>query len=764
MTNIVGGNAGKIPHFDQGSDGIALSGTVKNNTGDFFDFISVLNDSLTGGEKNLHDFEKSTKLNQLNNAESDNELQILSDEELAKSHSKLSEIALNPKLNIIEEFQKSQASDIDKNISNSTFSQISGKLNTTAISSQFSNQPKIKTLLNSINLELEKLQIGRDFLALKNSESGYLGSYQAFLGQIEEYSSSKVDLGEAPEDLQEILKQGDVDYGSELQNLSGNALKSSQEIKRLPFENGENGYLLLDLTSLQASSSKNPEIILVNNLYLNREYMTDQNLKEQNYNLDALNLELKITAKDLLAELSNLNNGSSILAKEKHSLEESQDVFGITIKVPNQKLGVLNVSVSVENSQNFKVPETFALINFEGTQNPTSILEQRFQLSKIENASQILNNITASKIKTELGISQNELAIDQTHIEKSIVPIRNSNSIIENSGLVRSDLAVTSEISLIDKISLNEINSPNFAKFLKDRIQVAVNAVTRKINFKQEIAQFIEKSGATLIIQEAAKKVVKKEFGLDFKTNLKKQLFLSSADIISYRQAISNKDIKTDFLTKLNLNEVFKAHSENSELLFKSAEEQSSLLNNFGSTNTVKSNSEGVLQSTFETNIIKAQTTVDRSLNTQPQNFSQRISLLESQFSIRLSNALLEQAINSRENFDLVLEPETFGKVRVNVSIDSSQIDVKLTAENSSTLAILRSSEGMLQSISEQNGLKLAEYNVELNNNAQNNEGSNGRKDGKDQKNNLNETVEKLDEPLDPLDQKDDVHSLNLIA
>jgi hypothetical protein len=110
------------------------------------------------------------------------------------------------------------------------------------------------------------------------------------------------------------------------------------------------------------------------------------------------------------------------------------------------------------------------------------------------------------------------------------------------------------------------------------------------------------------------------------------------------------------------------------------------------------------------------------------------------------------------------LEPETFGKVRVNVSIDSSQIDVKLTAENSSTLAILRSSEGMLQSISEQNGLKLAEYNVELNNNAQNNEGSNGRKDGKDQKNNLNETVEKLDEPLDPLDQKDDVHSLNLIA
>ena len=125
---------------------------------------------------------------------------------------------------------------------------------------------------------------------------------------------------------------------------------------------------------------------------------------------------------------------------------------------------------------------------------------------------------------------------------------------------------------------------------------------------------------------------------------------------------------------------------------------------------------------------------------------------------------MLEQAINSRENFDLVLEPESFGKVRVNVSVDSSQIDVKLIAENSATLAILRASESMLQSISEQNGLKLAEYNVELNNNAQNNEGSNGRKDGKDQKSNLNESVETLEETLDPLDQDDDVHSLNLIA
>ena len=102
--------------------------------------------------------------------------------------------------------------------------------------------------------------------------------------------------------------------------------------------------------------------------------------------------------------------------------------------------------------------------------------------------------------------------------------------------------------------------------------------------------------------------------------------------------------------------------------------------------------------------------------------------------------------------------------MRVNVSVDSSQIDVKLIAENSSTLAILRSSESMLQVISEQNGLKLAEYNVELNNNAQNNEGSQGRKNEKDHNSDFNEGVEELENKLDPLVENDDIHSLNLIA
>ena len=155
---------------------------------------------------------------------------------------------------------------------------------------------------------------------------------------------------------------------------------------------------------------------------------------------------------------------------------------------------------------------------------------------------------------------------------------------------------------------------------------------------------------------------------------------------------------------------------------------------------------------------------MNRLDNPQIQNISQRISLLENQFSVRLSNSILQQAVNSQESFDLILEPETFGRVRVNVSIDSSQIDVKLIAENSTTMAILRSSESILQNISEQNGLKLAEYNVEMNNNAHSNQGSGGQQGGQGVNKNMNENVDDTENISGLINHNEEDHSLNLIA
>ena len=141
-----------------------------------------------------------------------------------------------------------------------------------------------------------------------------------------------------------------------------------------------------------------------------------------------------------------------------------------------------------------------------------------------------------------------------------------------------------------------------------------------------------------------------------------------------------------------------------------------------------------------------------------------KLSVLDAQFNSRIATTLLEQAINSKENFDLILEPETFGKVRVNVSLENLQLDVKLTAENSATLAILRASESILQSITEVNGLKLAEYNVELSNNNQNNSGSRQQKENNGEKGStMSENQSELEDKLDSSND-DGSHKLNLIA
>ena len=155
--------------------------------------------------------------------------------------------------------------------------------------------------------------------------------------------------------------------------------------------------------------------------------------------------------------------------------------------------------------------------------------------------------------------------------------------------------------------------------------------------------------------------------------------------------------------------------------------------------------------------------------NAKPQSVMQSVntnkfSVLEAQFASRMASAVLEQAVNSKESFDLILEPESFGKVRVNVSLESLQLEVKLSAENTATLAILRASEAVLQSITELNGLKLAEYSVELSNNAQNNSGSKEQKENSGQNDRkTNDQLEKNDDKLEPFIDEGS-HSLNLIA
>ena len=314
------------------------------------------------------------------------------------------------------------------------------------------------------------------------------------------------------------------------------------------------------------------------------------------------------------------------------------------------------------------------------------------------------------------------------------------------------------------KLSLNS-NTSQFlsndqSQFLAEKLKQTNDVFKNQLVAINEINNFIPRKRGNFAVEAAVSKVMKGEFKLSESTSTKKNLFITAADIIGYRKEIGSslRDNKVSFKDHSYF-ETLITDANTMKINSKSTQLKDNDIFQYLAGQESKSN-----PALFDVSSNRLD-----QFSVKPQVSSnvlspQKLNILDAQFSSRMATSFLEQAINSKENFDLILEPESFGRVRVNVSLESLQLDVKLTAENSATLAILRASESVLQSITELNGLKLAEYNVELSNNNQNNSGS------KDQKENSGEKDVKMSDNRDDLDEQsgssnnDSSHSLNLIA
>ena len=95
-----------------------------------------------------------------------------------------------------------------------------------------------------------------------------------------------------------------------------------------------------------------------------------------------------------------------------------------------------------------------------------------------------------------------------------------------------------------------------------------------------------------------------------------------------------------------------------------------------------------------------------------PSLVENKISLYEAQYASRLGMAVVEKARAGQENFDIHLNPESFGKIKVNVNLDFRAMDVKIFTETLAAATIFKDHENTLQQIMEQNGMKLASFSV----------------------------------------------------
>jgi hypothetical protein len=205
------------------------------------------------------------------------------------------------------------------------------------------------------------------------------------------------------------------------------------------------------------------------------------------------------------------------------------------------------------------------------------------------------------------------------------------------------------------------------------------------------------------------------------------RLMISTADVISYREAINHQDKQTfdfqllDSYGKSEADFEVKILDTKRELRAVGAKMEKIDIN-LSSSNFVES--PRLQLANNPSDVGNRQSTLNFGLTSNLNS----LNLYDVQFSSRLGMLLADQISKGSENFELQLEPESFGKVRVNVSLESSNVEVKMVAENSTAVLVLKGSESILQNIAEQNGLKLSEYSVDMNNN-QNGEHSN-RKGG----------------------------------
>lgn len=372
-----------------------------------------------------------------------------------------------------------------------------------------------------------------------------------------------------------------------------------------------------------------------------------------------------------------------------------------------------------------------------------------------------------------LNISENENAefINDVHLRDFMHAAVVGNSSESEGEKSKLDSGSTIQIfmpkdkkELISRQSLNFVSaadlSEDFAEKLISRLNSLVSGEFDNRQMLNNLRSEISKNEAIINLDDNLRLPIS-DLLTAFKRKTKNRLMVSTADVVSYRDAlnsnekpgydfqwvsaIANKGIFSDEKI-VGVNQGIRANSSRIE----TSEAK------LGSNNVTE-------QARFQAQGNPADATAKQNMPNIGQNAAlNSLNLYEAQFSSRLGMLLADQIAKGSENFELQLEPESFGKVRVNVSLESSNVEVKMVAENSAAVMALRGSESVLQFIAEQNGLKLSEYSVDMQNN-QNGDNTN-RKDGSDRdKNEVNEVFKETDDE-NTITVSENGYNLNLLA
>ena len=744
MTNIVGGNTGSLSQVGSSQDGSSSNPLSTNTSSDFLSLISVAFEGQKNSSGEVSKFDNTDK------SLSSNDLNLPLD--LQKGEQIVTQVEKQVSSDDISAFLKglnvsSDKDNIDVGISTL---QLLGRLSK-------SDAGSLEELNETVDANT------KDFITELSAymEINGIRSDKALDLQTSDINSRIQSINTFVKENPEVLSfLGFVSNGKNASDVGiSEHSDSTLSLKKLPFQNLTNAPFLYEQNDELKNNNKT-------SFLFNTDISNEASLTEKKA------IEIKVTQSPDLFSIKVFDISNNKIKMASEIIDGSSTELGVnqldhqntlSISIPNKDLAFIVLNVDVDNlGKSDFIPLPIAL-------KPSDAFQKFYEgssgnINSNETGVTEILKVSPTWKSTMMGAdikltsdNLNEVlpSVDKTMSTNEKIDISFKDSFLKGNSKSLEDSVNTSLLS-----SKFSVLTDEQLRFVAEKLQ-QVNSI-KKQDFisNNQVAEFIVRSRGNFAIESAISKVIKSEFKTSENISTKKNLFISTADIIGYRQGVVN--------SLSDKNAVLKELS-----YFDSSIPIANTLGVKGEPDLLKEIDLPTISNSQDNKVNPVQLSPSGSridqVTPQAQTSTnivtpQKLSLLDAQFTSRMATTLLEQAINSKENFDLILEPESFGKVRVNVSLENLQLDVKLTAENSATLAILRASESILQSISEINGLKLAEYNVELSNNNQNNNGSRDQKENSGEKDpKMTENQNELDDKLDSSND-DGSHNLNLIA
>ena len=744
MTNIVGGNTGSLSQVGSSQDGSSSNPLSTNTSSDFLSLISVAFEGQKNSSGEVSKFDNTDK------SLSSNDLNLPLD--LQKGEQIVAQVEKQVSSDDISAFLKglnvsSDKDNIDVGISTL---QLLGRLSK-------SDAGSLEELNETVDANT------KDFITELSAymEINGIRSDKALDLETSDINSRIQSINTFVKENPEVLSfLGFVSNGKNSSDVGiSEHSVSTLSLKKLPFQNLTNAPFLYEQNDELKNNNKT-------SFLFNTDISNEASLTEKKA------IEIKVTQSPDLFSIKVFDISNNKIKMASEIIDGSSTELGVnqldhqntlSISIPNKDLAFIVLNVDVDNlGKSDFIPLPIAL-------KPSDAFQKFYQgssgnINSNETGVTEILKVSPTWKSTMMGAdikltsdNLNEVlpSVDKTMSTNEKIDISFKDSFLKGNSKSLEDSVNTSLLS-----SKFSVLTDEQLRFVAEKLQ-QVNSI-KKQDFisNNQVAEFIVRSRGNFAIESAISKVIKSEFKTSENISTKKNLFISTADIIGYRQGVVN--------SLSDKNAVLKELS-----YFDSSIPIANTLGVKGEPDLLKEIDLPTISNSQDNKVNPVQLSPSGSridqVTPQAQTSTnivtpQKLSLLDAQFTSRMATTLLEQAINSKENFDLILEPESFGKVRVNVSLENLQLDVKLTAENSATLAILRASESILQSISEINGLKLAEYNVELSNNNQNNNGSRDQKENSGEKDpKMTENQNELDDKLDSSND-DGSHNLNLIA